>query len=190
MQVSKVIDQTATTLELRGSSYIQEVLEASQEHLETAKDFLRRLKTVKAKTHQPALKISWDTNQNKKLLARYKQLQLIGVSCKLEEEFRKDEHGDMVPKKKMSDLPAHSTLTKTEIRPSYNGLCLKMGTQLPDGSHVILVDVDNKNGTVEKWYALLKKHHRAKKLKTPTATTGNDGLHYLFKVSPEQFKKK
>ena len=162
MQVSKVIDQTATIynikhqLEQRGCSYIQEVLDASQQYLETAKEFLQQMKPQTANQSQPTLKISWDPNQNKKLLARHKQLQLIGFSCKLEEEFRKDEHGDMFPKKTMSDLPPHSKLTKTQIRPSYNGLCLKMGTQLPDGSHVIPVDVDNKNGTMEKWYNLLK----------------------------------
>ena len=120
MKVSKVIDQTATTcnikhqLEQRGSAYVQEVLYASQQHLETAKEFLQQMKPQTAKQSQPALRISWDTNQNKKLLARYKQLQLIGFSCKLEEEFRKDEHGEMVPKKSMSDLTAHSKLTQTK----------------------------------------------------------------------------
>jgi hypothetical protein len=140
---------------------------------------------------QPTLKTNWETEKNQKLLARYLQLNLIPFSCKLVEELRKDENGEMVPKKRLLDLPTHSAITKYDrnLVRTFNGLCLKMGTKLDDDSHVLLVDVDNKNGTVEKWNDLLKKHHKTTKLKTPTATTGNDGLHYLFKVSDEQFQK-
>ena len=63
-----------------------------------------------------------------------------------------------------------------------------MGTKLDDDNYVILVDVDNKNGTVDKWLDLLKQHQKTTKIKTPTAITGNDGIHYLFKVPSELYK--
>ena len=72
---------------------------------------------------------------------------------------------------------------------AFNGLSLKMGTKIDDAEYVILVDVDNKHNTIKTWKALLKQHHKATVLRTPTATTGNGGLHYLFKVSEEQLNK-
>ena len=63
------------------------------------------------------------------------------------------------------------------------------GDQINDSDYVILVDVDNKNDTMNKWNDLLKTHHKTTNLKTPTATTGNNGLHYLFKVSEDKYNK-
>ena len=90
-QITKIRQQ----LELGGSAYIQQVLDTSTTHLENAKEFIKQLKAQK-----PISKINWDTDKSQRLLARYKQLQLIPFSCKLAEHLHKDEHGRMVPKKK------------------------------------------------------------------------------------------
>ena len=137
-----------------------------------------------------AIKTNWETEKNQRLLNRYKELDLIPFSCVLEEISKKDSRGEMVPKKNLDKLPPHSTITKFQqqyIR-TYNGLCLKMGTKTDDGQHIILVDIDNKNDTMEKWVKVLNSHIKTT-LKTPTATTGNGGLHYLFKVPQDMFVK-
>jgi hypothetical protein len=64
-----------------------------------------------------------------------------------------------------------------------------MGTQIEEGFYVILIDIDNKNNSMEIWQNLVIKNSKSKTIKTPTATTGNNGLHYLFKVSEEQMNK-
>lgn len=81
-------------------------------------------------------------------------------------------------KKELSSLPSHYHNTKFDdkfIR-TYYGLCLKMGTKADDNHYVILVDVDNKNGTVDEWLDLLTHHQTTTNFKTPTAITGNDGI--------------
>ena len=61
------------------------------------------------------------------------------------------------------------------------------GGKRNDNDYVVLVDLDNQNDTINKWNNLLKTHHKPSNLKTPTAATGNDGLHYLIKVSQEKY---
>ena len=134
---------------------------------------------------------NWNTDKYQKLLKRYQELNLIPFSCSLSEKLKKDENGDMVPKKEFENLPSHSKITKfkQDLIKTYNGLCIKIGTKINDSDYVILVDVDNKNDTINKWNRLLKIHHKTTNLKTPTATTGNSGLHYLFKISEDKYNK-
>ena len=129
-------------------------------------------------------KTNWTVEKNVMLLDRYKELNLIPFSCSLSE----DDKG----KKKFTNLPQHATITKYDDKliKTYNGLCIKTGVKIDDNNYLILVDIDNKNNTISKWFDLLKTHHKTKKLKTPQATTGNNGLHYLFKVSSDKFEKK
>ena len=133
-------------------------------------------------------KTNWNTDKNQSLLDRYKDLGLIPFSCKVNEILKNNE---TIPKKSLSNLPSHSTITKfsSTLINSYNGLCLKMGKKIDDDNYVILLDIDNKNDTVDKWFEIVKKHQKTKKFKTPTAITGNDGLHYLFKVPEKLFQK-
>ena len=128
-------------------------------------------------------KTNWTVEKNVMLLDRYKELNLIPFSCSLSE----DDKG----KKKFTNLPQHATITKYDDKliKTYNGLCIKTGVKIDDNNYLILVDIDNKNNTINKWYDLLKTHHKTKNLKTPQATTGNNGLHYLFKVSSDKFEK-
>ena len=62
------------------------------------------------------------------------------------------------------------------------------GDEIDNENYVILVDVDNKNDTMDKWTELFNTNHKTPTLKTPTATTANNGLHYLFKLPEDQFR--
>jgi hypothetical protein len=72
-----------------------------------------------------------------------------------------------------------------------NGMAIRTGCIVDDKYYLILVDVDNKDDTekvkngMKKWEELIKK----KKINTPTQKTGNNGLHYLFKVPDITFNK-
>ena len=138
------------------------------------------------KNMNSTIKPNWSAEKNMKLLNRYQELNLIPFSCSVNEILKHDG----LTRKELTNLPSHSNITKFDINliRTYNGLCLKMGTKLDDDNYVILVDVDNKNGTVDKWLDLLKQHQKTTKIKTPTAITGNDGIHYLFKVPSELYK--
>ena len=133
------------------------------------------------------LRINWTTDKNSRSLNRYKELGLIPFSCSINEI----EKADQAPKKEMSKMPPHSQITKFKqsLIKSNNGLCIKMGTQMGDGSYVILIDIDNKNNTTEAWRSLVIKHSKSKTIKTQRATPGNKGIHYLFNVSEEPFHK-
>ena len=106
------------------------------------------------------LRINWTTDKNSRLLNIYKELGLIPFSCSINEI----EKADQAPKKEMSKMPPHSQVTK--LRQSFiksnNGLCIKMGTRMEDGSYVILIDIDNKNNTMEAWRSLAIKHNESK----------------------------
>ena len=104
-------------------------------------------------------------------MQRYIELNLIPFSRILSES--KKENGDV--KKKLENLPSHKAITKysNNLIRTYNGLSIKTGTKLPDGSYTILVDVDNKNETMTKWERIVKTHNKSLQFKTPTAQTGN-----------------
>ena len=78
-------------------------------------------------------------------------------------------------------MPSDSQITKCKpsLITTNNGLCIKMGTHMGDGSDVILSDIDNKNDTMEAWRNPVIKHSKSKAIKTPTATTGNNGIHKM-----------
>ena len=64
-----------------------------------------------------------------------------------------------------------------------------MGIQLKgNDEYLTSVDVDNRNGTMVMWQSLIQRHQQTL-FRTPTATTGKNGLHYLFKVSNEQLQQ-
>lgn len=97
-------------------------------------------------------------------------------------------------KKLLKNVPSFSTINSENyvnfIDDSMNGMAIRLGCE-SDNYYIVLIDIDNKedndsvlNG-ITKWNELIKK----KKINTPTQKTGNDGLHYLFKVSEEDFKK-
>ena len=104
------------------------------------------------------------------------------------EKGRERGHG---AKQVLENLTVHSKIIQFNqaLTQTYNGLCLKMGTKINDSDYVILVDIDNKNDTIIKRNDLLKPHHKTINLKTPTATKGNNGLHYYFKLSEDKYNK-
>ena len=116
------------------------------------------------------LRINWDTDKNSKLLNRYKDLGLIPFSCSINETDK----ADQAPKKELSKMPPHSQITKFKqsLIKSNNGLCIKMGMHIEDGFYVILIQIGNKNNTMEAWRNLVIKHNKYKTFKTPTVTTG------------------
>lgn len=127
------------------------------------------------------IETKWN-DKNLKLLNRYKELNLIPFSFSLTEN-----------EKGIKDLitPKHGSFTKYDenLINSKNGLAIKTGAKIDNDNYLILVDIDNKNDTINKWYSLLKTHNNNKNYyKTPYASTGNDGLHYLFKISFEKFR--
>lgn len=72
-----------------------------------------------------------------------------------------------------------------------NGVFLVMGVKLEDGKYLLGFDVDNKdskdgckNGMI-KWQELIKENNFI--VDTPYATTGNKGLHLLFKITEQEF---
>ena len=142
-------------------------------------------------TNNKSIITRWTTDKNIKLLTRYQELNLIPFSCSLNEISRTNDDGEMKTKKELSNLPQHANITKynQQFIKTYNGLCLKMGTKIDDEHHVILLDIDNKNDTVDRWLNIVKIKNKTVKFQTPTAITGNNGIHYLFKVSSEQFDK-
>ena len=80
---------------------------------------------------------------------------------------------------------------RTNISKQKNALFLVMGTKLSDGNYLIGFDVDNKEGKngckngYTKWFEMVEEFGLV--INTPTAKTGNNGMHYLFKISEELF---
>ena len=67
-------------------------------------------------------------------------------------------------------------------------MALRTGLVVND-YHVVLIDIDDKNENgilngMSKWNILIKH----KNINTPTQKTGNNGLHYLFKVPSNIFE--
>ncbi len=97
-------------------------------------------------------------------------------------------------KKVLLNVPQFSTLNIdnciNSVNITHNCMALRMGTKIEDDYYVVLIDIDDKdednaqNGMI-KWKDLTK---NMKEFNTPTQKTGNNGLHYLFKVKEEKFK--
>ena len=69
-------------------------------------------------------------------------------------------------------------------------MALRTGILIDNKYYLILIDIDNKESAtvkngMDKWKQIIK----GKNINTPIQKTGNDGLHYLFKVSQKIFDK-
>jgi hypothetical protein len=73
-----------------------------------------------------------------------------------------------------------------------NGMAIRTGCEISDGYFLILIDIDNKetekvkNG-VTKWNSLIERYTKGNNINTPMQKTGNNGLHYLFKIHRDIF---
>jgi hypothetical protein len=102
-------------------------------------------------------------------------------------------------KKKFTYIPSFLKITKENnsnyIKNNTNGLAIRLGICDKNNAYVILIDIDNKpdNNTTKngmtKWTELLKIHDTNNKIKTMKQKTGNNGLHYLFRVKEKDFEK-
>jgi hypothetical protein len=95
------------------------------------------------------------------------------------------------------DIPSFSLIDSKNcldnVNNNKNCMALRMGTKCKndDNYYVVLFDVDatedeNTQCGMTKWKELLEDK---KEINTPTQKTGNNGLHYLFKVSEDNFNK-
>ena len=81
---------------------------------------------------------------------------------------------------------------------NYDGMAIRTGTQLKDGSYLMALDIDdnkddtNKLNGLKKWRELLTENNFKNgelSINTPIQQTLNKGFHYLFKISYEQYQK-
>lgn len=97
-------------------------------------------------------------------------------------------------KKLLRNVPKFSTIDDDNymnyVIDDMNGMAIRMGLEVEEDFYVVLIDIDNKEDTetvlngLTKWNELIKR----KRIETPIQKSGNDGLHYLFKVSQEVFE--
>lgn len=124
---------------------------------------------------------------NNDIINRYKQLNLIAFSGKMTEYT--NANGEA---KKQFNYPMNWAYTNnwSLFNSRVNGHALRMGTKVSHNEYVILLDIDNKNDTVKRFENnVLKKHGLTyNTLKSPTAITGNNGYHCLFKVDEERYQ--
>jgi len=97
-----------------------------------------------------------------------------------------EEHG----KKCITNIPkTFQHLAEPLTNNSHNAYALLMGQQY-NNNYIIALDVDNKeNCTVLNGIPFIQQLFMIHNYEpnTPTAKTGNDGLHYLFTVTQKQF---
>jgi hypothetical protein len=101
-------------------------------------------------------------------------------------------------KKKFTYIPSFLKITKENnsnyIKNNTNALAIRLGICDKNNAYVILIDIDNKpdNNTTKngmtKWTELLKIHDTNNKIKTMKQKTGNNGLHYLFRVKEKDYE--
>jgi len=101
-------------------------------------------------------------------------------------------------KKQFTFIPQFSQITEKNYSQfinntntnKMNGLALRLGTIVDNDYYVILLDIDNKEDNEEmkngmtKWKELIQN----KNIVTMTQKTGNNGLHYLFKINKKQYE--
>jgi hypothetical protein len=98
-------------------------------------------------------------------------------------------------KKILKNIPTFSDIKNNNysnyINDNLNGMGLRMGCMI-DNHYIILIDIDNKEDGVNdvkngltKWKELIKGKDA---IITPMQKTGNNGLHYLFKVDADTFE--
>lgn len=86
------------------------------------------------------------------------------------------------------DIDKHPTTYQHNkgITTKYDSTCNSCYIPLGFKPHLILVDVDNKNGTLKKWWDIVTNNNI--NINTLTTITINNGLHYLYRTTPEQEK--
>lgn len=130
--------------------------------------------------------------KNLNLLQSYKACGLIPFSLSIKETSKADGKITKTLKSvyEFSKISEYNDDYIDKSFKTYNGLAIRMGTPI-NGGYVIGLDIDNKpDGTLLKWTDILLQHNinSTSGFTTPTAKTGNNGYHYLFKVTDEQFK--
>jgi hypothetical protein len=131
------------------------------------------------------------------ILEQYNNAKFVYFTCLLTDE--KNPEG--VYKKKAKEIPAgYTLLTEPLVNKHHNCYCLLMGTELPDNKqsskqdtyYLIGLDIDNKEtATTKNGIGKIKELFKIHKYKpnTPKAKTGNNGLHYLFKVNENELQQ-
>jgi len=132
----------------------------------------------------------------KELIEVYKFFNLVIYSCNLTINNKKK---IIQPLKSNIDM---NNFSYDYINIHYNGYLLKTGTILNDGNYLVGLDIDKKEDVIDneneklnvyngmtKWEEILKDNNINDKLDidTPIQKTGNDGLHYLFKVNKKDY---
>ncbi len=105
---------------------------------------------------------------------------------------KKDGKKDLKGVPKFSEIDKNNCINK--INKNTNGMAIRMGCKYLDEDYfIVLLDIDTKDDKenniwsgMTKWNELME---GKKELVTPTQRTGNNGLHYLFKVSEDIFIK-
>ncbi len=105
---------------------------------------------------------------------------------------KKDGKKDLKGVPKFSEIDKNNCINK--INKNTNGMAIRMGCKYKDEDYfIVLLDIDTKDDKendilsgMTKWKELIEGR---KELVTPTQRTGNNGLHYLFKVSEDIFAK-
>ena len=97
-------------------------------------------------------------------------------------------------KKEFHNMPQFSKINKENymsfIKEEHNSMAIRLG-EYDETYCIILLDIDYKEGDekvlngIIKWKELIKN----KKIKTMTQKTGNNGLHYLFKIDKKRYEK-
>ena len=96
-------------------------------------------------------------------------------------------------KKHLLNIPKFSNIDEENyqdyIKNNMNGMAIRVGTLIDDNYYVVLLDIDNKEDdeTIQNGMIVWKQIIKKKKIQTPTQKTGNNGLHYLFKVKGDVF---
>lgn len=129
---------------------------------------------------------------NKSILQFYKNLNFPIISANLKEIVTENKKVKKEFKPFFKGWQNEENFNNDNINEKYNCFFLGLGKQLTDGKYLFGFDVDDKteearkNGLV-KWREIIKEKNFNPD--TPTATTGNGGLHYLFKLTKEQFER-
>jgi len=125
------------------------------------------------------------------LLNIYKKIGFSPISASLTEKLNDKGEPKKILKPFIKGWANEQIYNEKNLFEQMNGLFLVMGVKLDDGNFLLGFDVDNKetkndckNGFT-KWNDLIKENNFI--IDTPYATTGNNGLHILFKITEQDF---
>jgi len=130
--------------------------------------------------------------ENKNILQIYQNLNFPIISASLKEIVTENKKLKKEFRPFFKGWQNEENYNVDNINENYNCFFLGLGKQLTDGKYLFGFDVDDKNedkrqNGLVKWKEIVKEKNFHPD--TPTATTGNGGLHYLFKLSKEQFER-